>query len=687
MGEVLLGTTRSKLGFQKKVAIKTVRTDYDDLEDYRTLFFDEAHLAARLNHPNLCQVFDFGEDKGRLYLVMEFADGLSVGRIVLQSQLMKKGIPEHFAARIVAQAARGLHSAHTLKNDKGENLNVVHRDVSPQNIIVTYDGAVKVLDFGIARSKQRRSVTQMGMVRGKPGYMAPEQARGEEIDHRADIFQLGTVLFELLTGDELFVRDSVYASIHAVINDPVPQIAEQWPSIHPSYIQILERALCKEKEGRFATADEMAWALDQVIASSQTQVTDAVLAQFLGDIRPTPAEKPFEQNVRDTSTDETTQLLSDNHKEGRIQGRPEGQQTSAVGGLAKDTGRDEGRPTAVLDASESPGDAGRPEGQKTSLVDGEQKTGRPTGLATAQVSVKAPAGIEATVLEIEEKDGFLSLSKEYSSDSLNVPASQPSKAKVPLWASVGVGFVILVGGAFILLDPFSVSEQSAGKGLPTPAETLTESSGASGDISSREQAGAVSPTPIPEGRADHTDVQRTSSSTDEAGPSEPHRAGDKTAGEEKPRKRVRRPTEAKGVKDGQGAKRRARVKPKPKGAKTEKISPAAPKTEHPSKSLEGAVDGASAQRKPDETRSSKPGSNSTSTPKAVLGTGWVTIQANPYGYVVLDGKRIGITPVIRHALPEGQHVVEIYSPDSDKLRKKERITVIKGKTKKVLVRD
>ncbi len=292
MGAILLGTRKSAGGFEKRVAIKVVLPQFGANEDYRTLFFDEAKLVARMNHPHLCQVFDFGEDHDVLYLVMEYVDGLSVERIQQLCREHRLRIPPALSTLIVAHAARGLHHAHALTDDQGQRLHVVHRDVSPQNLIVTETGSTKLIDFGIAKHTARQNQTQIGVVRGKPGYMAPEQARGEDLDARTDIFQLGIVLYELLAQRPLFMRDNVYESIRLAVEMAVPPVAGEFDDIDPALDDILAGALAKDPAHRFKNADAMARALDSVLARYAGKTGEGALGDFVRSLRAADDKAP-----------------------------------------------------------------------------------------------------------------------------------------------------------------------------------------------------------------------------------------------------------------------------------------------------------------------------------------------------------------------------------------------------------
>lgn len=280
MGEVVLARKEGTRGFEKRVAIKLLLPQFLGSDEVKELFFSEARLAARLSHPNVCQVYDFGEEADLYYIVMEYIDGVSVEQIMRFHHQRADRLPIALACRIVADAARGLHHAHTLRDDADQLLAVVHRDVSPQNLIVTYDGCTKILDFGIAKSRDKVVTTQQGIVRGKPGYMSPEQTRAEPLDARSDIFSLGTVLHELLSGEQLFIRGNIFATITAIASDPVPDLREV-SGVPAELASIVELALDRNPAGRWESAAELARVLERVMTRNGLHATATELASYL----------------------------------------------------------------------------------------------------------------------------------------------------------------------------------------------------------------------------------------------------------------------------------------------------------------------------------------------------------------------------------------------------------------------
>lgn len=259
MGSVLLARRRGPGAFEKLVAIKTIRAELAGAQQVRAMFLDEAAILARLSHPAVATVHDFGEEGGNLYLVMEYVAGVSLYAVDDHQP------PPAVAAQLVAAAARGLHAAHELRDLHGQLLGVVHRDISPDNVLITFDGRVKVIDFGIALIKGRQApVTELGTLKGKPPYMSPEQIKNEPIDRRSDVFALGAVLWELLAGDRLFQGDSVYAIARAIEHQPIAPPSTLAPGLPAGLDEIVLTALRRDPAQRQPSAAVFAEQLERV---------------------------------------------------------------------------------------------------------------------------------------------------------------------------------------------------------------------------------------------------------------------------------------------------------------------------------------------------------------------------------------------------------------------------------------
>lgn len=273
-------------GRSEVVALKTLLPELAENVEFRKMFFDEARIASRARHPNVCSTFEMGEHEGTLYLAMEFLDGPSLMRVLRPgkdspSSCDRVPIPPRIAARILADACAGLHAAHELVDDGGHPLAVVHRDVSPHNLLMTCAGDVKITDFGVAKALGKSHMTVAGQLKGKLAYMAPEQLMGGAIDRRCDVFALGCVLYEITTGQRPFQGEhdpQVMAAIVMGRFEPPAAIAPEYP--HQLSI-IVMRALASEPENRYASADEMRQALEAYLRASGPPVGPVQLAAFV----------------------------------------------------------------------------------------------------------------------------------------------------------------------------------------------------------------------------------------------------------------------------------------------------------------------------------------------------------------------------------------------------------------------
>jgi len=260
MAEVFLAVRRGPVGFTKLVVIKRLRTDRAQLPEathLRALLLDEARLAARLHHPHIVQTFEVSEQDGEPFIAMEYLDGQSLGRVASAAARANVPLPTEMVLTIIADVLSALEYAHELRDFDGTPFGIVHRDVSPQNIFWTYEGEIKLVDFGVAKSTHAANETEVGVVKGKVAYMAPEQARGESIDARADVFAVGIVLWELLSGRRLMRGDSAAASLHRVLFEPIPSLASVRPDLDREIVRIATRALERDRDARYPSAAEM----------------------------------------------------------------------------------------------------------------------------------------------------------------------------------------------------------------------------------------------------------------------------------------------------------------------------------------------------------------------------------------------------------------------------------------------
>jgi len=285
MAMVWAARLKGTRGFQKIVAVKTMLPKLSEDDQFEKMFLDEASLASRVRHPHACEILDLGEQDGVLFLAMEWIDGVPLNQL-MKAAKSKGVIPIPVAVRILVQACSGLHAAHELADGAGKLIGLVHRDISPQNILVTYGGVAKVVDFGVAKATALGDgATQAGQLKGKVSYMAPEQVRGEHIDRRVDVFAMGIVLYALTTGKHPFRKESEGATLYA-ISAPDPVIAPR--KLVPDYPLALEdvvlKALAKDRDQRYLSAAELLKALDNALPAaargSDEEVGAFVLSLF-----------------------------------------------------------------------------------------------------------------------------------------------------------------------------------------------------------------------------------------------------------------------------------------------------------------------------------------------------------------------------------------------------------------------
>ena len=262
MATVYFGIVRGAGGFERRVAIKEMHAHLERQSEFVRMFFDEARLASRIHHPNVVATLDMVERGGSLALILEYVEGPSLQQIM--KYLAERGatMPIDIALRIFLDILAGLHAAHELVDEEGRSLNLVHRDVSPQNMLVGTEGITKITDFGIARAESRLSTTRTGSVKGKVPYMSPEQVKSLPIDRRTDVYAAGVILWEMLTSQRLVQGETDVAMIYQVTDREAPQPREWNPAIPEQVAHVCLTALAKGVEGRFATAAQFMEALE-----------------------------------------------------------------------------------------------------------------------------------------------------------------------------------------------------------------------------------------------------------------------------------------------------------------------------------------------------------------------------------------------------------------------------------------
>ena len=290
MAEVFLAKTDGPMGFEKHLVIKRILPHLAEDPQFVEMFLGEAKLAAQLNHPNLVQLFDFGEAEGSYFIAMEFIDGPTLRLLLARARDLRAAPTFALSARIVSLAAEGLAYAHDFRDQiTDEPLGLVHRDVSPDNILVGRSGAVKLVDFGIAKARGQTHHTQAGTVKGKVAYMAPEQLRGEALDRRVDLYSLGVVLYELCTGRMPFEANSDASMVRAVLYDAAIPAVRRVPNLPPPIQAILDRLLAKDRNARYPDCRTLHADLETFIRSTGEATNGFALSRMVAQLAPPPA--------------------------------------------------------------------------------------------------------------------------------------------------------------------------------------------------------------------------------------------------------------------------------------------------------------------------------------------------------------------------------------------------------------
>lgn len=283
MGEVYLASAAGPDNVEKPVAIKLIRQLHHQKQDFLAMFLEEFKVSYLLTHPNIVQTYDLGQLEGHFFLVMEYVEGITLADLLRARG--PAGLPVSIALFIGSQVARGLDYAHTLKDQGGQPLNIVHRDVSPCNVLLSSSGQVKITDFGLAKSTLRREHTRSGMIKGKMSYMAPEQLQSTALDGRADLYSLGVVLYEMLGGENPFGDPEKLSPIQRFAAGELPSLGARAENLDPAITRLVDQCLAAEPDQRPESARAVGRTLDQVSRNLGLSVSDYELADFISQAR------------------------------------------------------------------------------------------------------------------------------------------------------------------------------------------------------------------------------------------------------------------------------------------------------------------------------------------------------------------------------------------------------------------
>ncbi len=291
MAEVYFAKTQGLGGFEKTVAIKVIHPRYSEDDHFVQMLVEEAKISVLLTHVNIAQTFDLGRVDQTYYIAMEFIEGVDVYRVLRRTKEVKRAIPFDLAAYIAAETCNGLDYAHRKRDEHGRSLGIVHRDVSPQNVLLSYAGEVKLVDFGIAKAALRKAATEAGVIKGKYYYMSPEQAWGDPMDHRSDIFSAGIVLYELITGSLPYREESVPVLLEKVRKAEIALPERTRPSVPKKLSEIVMKALAREPAKRFQSAQEMSQALMRFVYDENATFSATRLSDLLGTLFPSEVQR------------------------------------------------------------------------------------------------------------------------------------------------------------------------------------------------------------------------------------------------------------------------------------------------------------------------------------------------------------------------------------------------------------
>jgi eukaryotic-like serine/threonine-protein kinase len=281
MAEIFVARQLGLEGFEKIISIKRIRSHLSSQPNFVKMFLNEAKLAAQLNHPNIVQIYDLGRVVDSYFIAMEYVSGRDMSRVIPQADRKEIPFPIVYALKIASMALEGLYHAHTKTDSFGNPLGIVHRDVTPENIIVGYNGTVKLADFGIAKANTQIEQTKAGEIKGKLSYMSPEQAMGEKLDHRSDIFSLGAILYEWMTHTKLFTGENEMAILKSVIEGKIYPPSYFNKEIPKQVEAILMKALDKDREKRYQNASDMKYDIENYLSQKEFNPSTIHISNFM----------------------------------------------------------------------------------------------------------------------------------------------------------------------------------------------------------------------------------------------------------------------------------------------------------------------------------------------------------------------------------------------------------------------
>ncbi|WP_395857789.1 protein kinase [Cystobacter fuscus] len=609
MAEVYLAKAAGPRGFEKTLVLKRILPHLAEEPTFVEMFLSEAMLAARLSHPHIVQIFDFGEADGAYFLAMEYIDGPSLRTLIKRAAAQGLPLPTTLCARMVSHACEGLAFAHDFTDpDTGKPLGLIHRDISPDNILLTRQGAAKVVDFGIAKAADQGHRTASGVIKGKIAYMPPEQLRAQELDRRVDVYALGVVLYELLTARKPHESTSEVGLMQSILFEPAVPATKHRPDLPEALRHILTRALSKEREQRYPDCHAFQSDLEDYILSAGKPVTAQQVAQLIThvsstDLPVTPASRGPQAPGTPTHTPHPARLGLDHEPSADVEPTMQSPRSQLT---------PQPRP---LDASPTvtPPPEHLPSGTRLRAT-----TPEPPDSQTTKVRTPRPLRAPAQALPAAKP----SASKAVEARRETVPDKSRGAGR---WVLGGcVAALLLGGGGVLLLKKNSAPKRQEPPAVATrpevpPAKDTTPPRQAEPPAASAPAVAAAPPAATPETPAEQHPT-----------PTQPETS--------EPQVAARPEEEAK------------RVSPEPEAPKAE------PTPVTPEPVAEKAVPAPAKPAAQDPKRAA---------PRAKpIARGTLEFRIRPYAVVYVDGKKVGETPLAPLDLPAGRHSVRLVNEES-----------------------
>jgi serine/threonine protein kinase len=447
MAEVFIAESAGIEGFKKQVAIKRVLPALSEKKRFIAMFLDEARLSAQLSHSNVVQVFDIGVGDNAYFIVMEYVDGADLKGVIEYMRNSGKAFPLEAACFITAKICEGLSYAHELRGHDGQALKIVHRDLSPPNVLITKYGEIKIVDFGLAKATSQLEKSEVGIVKGKFGYLAPEAASGEEVDQRADIFAAGIILWEMLSGRRLFYGETDFATVKQVQEAKIPQLD---PPVPAELWGIITRALAREPATRYGTARDLGRDLTRFLYQHGRAVSAYDIAELVrGAVAHRKRQQPDKSSIIDKLIEEAL-LEFTSLQDDQAPAKPaKPEEPRKPGGF-------ENISSWADELDLAPASAARPDPVRSALPSGAFEAGNLAALEETDPKIPAPAHLRAALKEGTEAPAKAEVVK--APAKAPKPAAEEALAPAPAKKSSGamvfgilVALIVVAAGVWMAM--------------------------------------------------------------------------------------------------------------------------------------------------------------------------------------------------------------------------------------------